>query len=240
MTATRPTRHVEHCMGTVFSFVIADEGDWSQALADAVAWLHQVDATFSTYREDSAVSRLRRGEAVHDPLVDEVLALCERYERETGGVFTAHLPGGLDPSGLVKGWSVEWASDLLREHGSANHAVGGGGDMQLAGEPEPGRPWRVGIADPFDSTRVVTTVEGRDFAVATSGTAERGLHVVDPRTGLPAQALASATVTGPSLTEVDVAATAAFVLGTEAAAWLERRGLHGILVDLHGSVTRTH
>jgi thiamine biosynthesis lipoprotein len=240
MTATRPTRHVEHCMGTVFSFAIADEGDWTEPLARAVAWLHHVDATFSTYRDDSAISRLRRGEVVQDPLVDEVLELCEHYESETGGAFSAHLPDGLDPSGLVKGWAIERASDLLREHGSRNHAVGGGGDMQLAGEPEHVRPWHVGIADPFDSSRVVTTVEGRDLAVATSGTAERGLHIVDPRTGQPAQGFASVTVTGPTLTRVDVAATAAFVLGADGATWLKAQGLHGIFVDLHGSLTRTH
>lgn len=212
-------------MGTVFSFAIADEGDWTEALRDAVAWLHQVDRTFSTYRPDSAISRLRRGERVEDPLVDRVLALCDDYEQQSHGAFSAQLPDGLDPSGLVKGWAVEWASDILREHGSHNHAVSGGGDMQLAGEPVPGRPWRVGIADPFDSTRVLTTVEGRDLAVATSGTTERGLHLVDPRNGAPARGLASATVIGPSLTQVDVAATAAFVLGHDAPGWLAEQGL---------------
>ncbi|MCU1601654.1 MAG: thiamine biosynthesis protein [Frankiales bacterium] len=239
VTAARPTRHVEHCMGTVFSFAVADEGDWTEAIADAVGWLHQVDATFSTYRPDSAVSRLRRGEDVHDPLVDEVLSLCERYERETDGAFSAHLPGGLDPSGLVKGWAVEWASGILREHGSANHAVSGGGDMQLAGAAAPGRPWRVGIADPFDPTRVLTTIEGTDLAVATSGTAERGAHLVEPGTGEPARALASVTVTGPSLAWVDVAATAAFVKGQGALDWLRAQRLGGIVVDLQGTVTRT-
>lgn len=239
MTSARPARHVEHCMGTVFSFAIADVGDWTEAIADAVGWLHQVDETFSTYRADSAISRLRLGDDVHDPLVDEVLALCERYERETDGAFSARLPGGLDPSGLVKGWAVEWASGILREHGSSNHAVNGGGDVQLAGEAAPGRPWRVGIADPFDPTRLLTTVEGTDLAVATSGTSERGLHLVDPSTGEPAQRLASVTVTGPSLGWVDVAATAAFVKGPAAIDWLRGQGLEGIVVDLHGTVTRT-
>lgn len=239
MTATSPTRHVEHCMGTVFSLVVADPGSWDTALAEVVSWLHQVDATFSTYREDSEISRIRRGGQSQDPLVAEVLELCRHYEQTTGGAFTADLPGGLDPSGLVKGWAVERASDLLRAHGSTNHSLNGGGDMQLAGEPEPGRPWRVGIADPFDSSKLLTTVEGRDLAVATSGTAERGSHLIDPRTGAPAHALASVTVIGPRLTEVDVAATAAFVLGDRAVEWLTEQGLEGIVVALDGTVTRT-
>ena len=236
--AVPPTRHVEDCMGTVFSFAIADPGAWQAALDEAVAWLHRVDATFSTYRDDSAISRLRRGEHVVDPLVSEVLSLCDHYERWTDGAFTAHLPGGLDPSGLVKGWAVERASGILRAHGSRNHAVNGGGDVQLAGEPSPGRPWRIGVTDPLDRSRLLTTVEGRDLAVATSGTAERGAHLVDPRTGGPALGLASVTVTGPSLTEADVAATAAFVLGDAGLEWLAGKGLGGIVVGLDGAVRR--
>lgn len=235
----RGTRHVEHCMGTVFSIVVADDGSWDGALAEVVSWLHRVDATFSTYREDSEISRLRGGEPSQDPLVAEVLALCETYERQTGGVFTAHLPGGLDPTGLVKGWAIERSSEILRRHGSHNHAVNGGGDVQLAGEPEPGRPWGVAVTDPFDRTRVLTTVNGRDAAVATSGTAERGRHIVDPRTGSSVDEVASVTVIGTHLTEVDVAATAAFVLGHDALPWLASRGLRGIVVDRGGTVTQS-
>jgi thiamine biosynthesis lipoprotein len=67
----------------------------------------------------------------------------------------------------------------LRERGSANHAVNGGGDMQLAGGAAAGAPWAVGIVDPRDAQRVLTTVTGHDLAVATSGTAERGAHIRD-------------------------------------------------------------
>ena len=232
-------RWVEPCMGTVFSLVVADEGEWSTALTEVVEWLHLVDRTFSTYREDSAISRLRRGESVDDSLVHEVLELCERYEEETDGAFSASFRGDVDPTGLVKGWAIERASEILRRHGSANHAVNGGGDVQAAGEPASGRPWRIGIADPGDSSRVLTTVEGRDFAVATSGTAERGRHIVDPRSGRPADAVASVSVIGASLTWVDVAATAAFVMGGDALAWLASKGLKGIVVELDGTVRST-
>jgi len=125
---------------------------------------------------------------------------------------------------------------LLRRHGSANHAVNGGGDVQLAGEAAPGRPWTVGIVDPNDRTRVLTTVEGRDFAVASSGAAERGAHIRDPFTGRPATGPAGTTAVGPSLTRADAYATAAFVMGRDAVRWITGvPGYAALLVDPDGA-----
>jgi thiamine biosynthesis lipoprotein len=226
--------HVEHCMGTVFTIDIRDPGGWDDAIGDAVGWLHSVDRVFSTYRPDSDICRIDRRElAVSDAdrRVQEVLDLCAEVHRETGGYFTALIQGHLDPTGLVKGWAIEGASDILRAHGSHNHAVNGGGDIQLAGERAPGEPWAVGISDPFDRSRVITTLTGRDFAIATSGTAERGAHIVNPFTARPATELASVTVTGTSLTRVDAYATAAFAMGAGAGAWLESMpGYDGFVV----------
>jgi thiamine biosynthesis lipoprotein len=241
-TVTPPrTVHVEHCMGTVFTIDIREPGEWAGAITDAVGWLHRVDAVFSTYRPDSDISRIRGGElraADADPEVGRVLELCGQVQRVTGGAFTA-MPGGrLDPTGLVKGWAIERASELLRGHGATNHAINGGGDLQLAGEAAAGRPWVVGISDPFDPSRIVRTVTGRDFAVATSGIAERGQHILDPFTGRPAAALASASVTGPSLTFADAYATAAFVLGRDALRWAEELdGYAVLLIDGTGEVS---
>jgi FAD:protein FMN transferase len=235
--------HVEHCMGTVFSIDIRDPGDWTDAVADVVGRLHHVDAVFSTYRPGSDISRLQRRElrlSDADPDVAVVLDLCADIQSETGGYFSARRGARIDPTGLVKGWAVEAASRRLRDHGSHNHAVNGGGDVQLAGEAAPGREWTVGVSDPHDRTRVLTTVTGRDFAVATSGTAERGAHVLDPFTGRPVTHLAAATVTGPSLTRVDAYATAAFVMGRSALAWIDTRPGHAaLLVDPAGAVTRS-
>ena len=244
MTVSAPalprTVHVEHCMGTVFSIDVRDPGSWALAIGAAVAWLHRVDGVFSTYREGSDISRIRRGElavADADPLVGEVLGRCARLAEETGGWFTAHWRGGgPDPTGLVKGWATERASDLLRSHGSRNHAVNGGGDVQTAGESAPGQPWRVGIVDPFDRTRVLTVVTGRDVAVATSGGAERGPHIIDPRTGAPAAGLASVSVIGPSLTRADAYATAAFAMGTGTWDWAQQRpGYQAVIVTPDGT-----
>lgn len=235
-------------MGTAFTIDIRDPGTWNAAISEVTGWLHHVDEVFSTYRADSDISRLRRGELPDagpgsaSPLVAEVLALCAQAEEETSGYFTISLPGGTDPTGLVKGWAIERASGILRRHGSGNHSVNGGGDIQVAGEASPahGQPWRVGISDPLDRTRILAVVAGRDIAVATSGVAERGYHIINPRTGAPADQLASATAVGRSLTLVDAYATAAFAMGPTALAWASMiPGIEIMLVAPDGAVSRT-
>jgi len=228
LTQAARTVHVEECMGTVFTIDVRDDGDWAVAIAEAVAWLHHVDEVFSTYRPDSEIRRLGRGDLRLKDTgeeVREVLALCEQVRLDSDGAFMTAPFGVLDPSALVKGWAIDKASRLLGSHGSANHAVNGGGDMQLAGEAAPGRAWRVGIAHPLRKGEMATVVGGRDLAVATSGTAERGPHIFDPGTGRPAIELASVTVVGERLTMVDAYATAAFAMGHRASAWVE--GLDG-------------
>jgi FAD:protein FMN transferase len=242
--ATAPrTVHVEHCMGTAFTIDIRDPGDWDAAVAEVVTWLHHVDAVFSTYRASSDISRIQRGELRvddADPDIGPVLDLCAHIQVATSGTFTAMPQGRLDPTGLVKGWAVERASQLLRRHGSANHGVNGGGDMQLAGEAAPGRAWVVGISDPRDRRRILSTLTGRDFSVATSGVAERGQHILDPFTARPATALASATVSGPSLTFADAYATAAFVMGRDATRWIgDVDGYEALLVHADGTTQQS-
>lgn len=235
--------HVEQCMGTVFTIDIRDPGDWDNAIRDVVGWLHHVDAVFSTYRADSDISRIGRRElrvSDADPLVATVLDLCAQAQAATGGYFTAFPTGGLDPTGLVKGWAVESASRLLRERGARNHAVNGGGDVQAAGEAQPDRPWSIGVTDPLDRARVLTVVTGRDFAVASSGTAERGAHIVNPFSGNPAEAVAGVTLIGDRLTEVDAYATAAFAMGHAALSWVESLdGYEALVVAKDGTVLAT-
>ncbi|WP_262698585.1 MULTISPECIES: FAD:protein FMN transferase [Streptomyces] len=232
-------------MGTVFSFDLRDPvtPPVRRALKEAVAWLHHVDEVFSTYRPDSVISRLGRAEPVPEryaPEVAEVFALCEEVAHTTGGWFS-HAPGGrLDPSGMVKGWAVERASRMLYEAGAHNTCVNGGGDVQLRGEAAPGTPWRIGIAHPTRPGELVAVVTGRDLAVATSGTAERGAHILDPHTGEPATALASLTLTGRGLTRTDAYATAAFAMGAGARDWVEALDGHeGLGITTAGDIWRT-
>jgi thiamine biosynthesis lipoprotein len=237
-------RHVEQVMGTVVSFDVRDaEGVHRErvaaGLAAAVDWLHRVDAVFSTYRTDSQISRLGRGEialADCDPEVAEVLALGAEAERVSGGWFSVRAGGALEPSGVVKGWAVERASQILRRAGSVRHSVNGGGDVQTSGEAEPGREWTLAVAHPLHPGAFATLVRGSGIALATSGTAERGAHILDPHTGRPVQSgLASVSVVGASLTAADIAATSAFAMGQAGRAWLEQQpGLEGFAVTVDG------
>jgi thiamine biosynthesis lipoprotein len=235
-------RFIQRVMGTVVSFDLHDPVSAS-TLADAQGWLDEVDAVFSTYRTDSDISRLDRGETRLtdcDPRVATVLELCARATAVTDGYFSATADGHLDPSGLVKGWAVERASDLLSNAGSRRHVVNGGGDIQTVGRSASKQPWRVGIADPFDRNRVLATVGVIDLAVATSGIAERGHHVIDPRTGRPAGHFASVTVICPRLTDADILATAAMARGPNALDWLEALpGVSALLVTAGGEVAST-
>jgi FAD:protein FMN transferase len=216
-------RHAEHVMGTVVSFDVPAQVGEPRAdgpLGQAVRWLHWVDDTFSPYREDSDVSLFGRGAL---PLADcapelaEVLEACAAVSARSSGYFTVTPGGTFDPSGYVKGWAIERAAAILTAAGSAEHSVNGGGDVQCVGD----RTWRVGIADPLRSGRLALVVAGRDFAVATSGVAERGSHIIDPHTGRPPVGLASITVVGTTLAETDAYATAAFAMGTAAREWVE-------------------
>lgn len=242
--AQAPIRRVEHCMGTVFSIDVREPGVTATVLHDAVALLHEIDARYSTYRDDSVISRLDRAEfslADCDDEVRGVLSECDRWQRETGGWFSARAAGRLDPSGYVKGWAIARVSELLVSAGSRNHCVNGGGDVQTVGSSVGGRPWQVGVVDPRERGRVITRVAGVGIAVATSGVAERGAHIVDPTTGRPAAgALLSLTVSSHSIVECDVLATAGFAMGERAAEWLAGRvGVVAFGVRADGSTFST-
>jgi thiamine biosynthesis lipoprotein len=222
-TPVRQVR-VERVMGTAVGVDVREPRVAETALDAFFAWLHEVDARFSTHRPGSEISRIGRGElapgAAH-PDVREVLERCEEVRRRSGGLFSVHRPdGGLDPSALVKGWSVERGARLLEDAGARNLCINAGGDVLARGEPETGRAWRVGIRHPEIADRLAAVLAVRDLAVATSGTYERGAHILDPRSGRPAGGLLSMTVLGPSLTLADAYSTAAFVMGCEGASWI--------------------
>ncbi|MGD1053300.1 MAG: FAD:protein FMN transferase [Candidatus Dormibacteria bacterium] len=227
---------VEPVMGTVVTIDVRDpelsDPGVDAAIDAAVAWLHRVDATFSTYRDGSEISRLGRGELQAGECsaeVREVLGLCAEVERSSGGCFDIHRGGRLDPSGLVKGWSVQQAAEMLRAAGARSFFIGAGGDVVTRGEAAPGQPWRVGVRHPEIAHQVAAVLEIGDLAVATSGAYERGEHIVDPRTGRAAAGLLSITVAGPSLTYADAFATAAFVMGEQGLSWVAGRDGYGAL-----------
>ncbi|MET7680817.1 FAD:protein FMN transferase [Streptomyces sp. NPDC005423] len=229
--APAAVRHAEEVMGTVFSFDIrgGQPEPVQAALEQAVAQLHRVDEVFSTYREDSQLSRLARDELTVrecDPEIAEVLELAAEAERLSEGWFSTRYRGPLDPTGIVKGWAAERAARMIAAAGVRGVSVNGGGDVQMLGTPGPHRPWRVGVSDPLRPgglAAVISTAGADELAVATSGTAERGAHIVDPRTGRSAVTdLVAVTVVAPRLTWADCWATAAFAMGArEGLRWLE-------------------
>lgn len=233
-------------MGTVVTFDLrarsAPEPP-AGAVARAVHWLHWVDATFSPYRSDSEICRIDRGElslAGAHPLVRDVLTRCEELRATTHGYFDVRAGGSLDPSGWVKGWAIERASALMAEAGWEDHLVDGGGDVRLRGYPAPGERWQVAIAHPFQRDAYCAVLSLGPGGVATSGTYERGFHVVDPHRGVPATALAAVTVVGPDLLLSDAYATAALAMGEQAPDWLAAlSGYEAMTVDAGGAVWTT-
>jgi FAD:protein FMN transferase len=246
---------VEHHMGTAISIATPDETDpgvFAAAGAAAFALIRHYDTVFSPYLPDSPVSRIRDGRLPLAQLpahpdgaaIREILALCAQFARESGGAFDAFAvgdPPAFDPSGAVKGWAAEAAAGVLTEHGVAHYALNAGGDVRVRGGRTPdGDPWRIGIADPHRPGQILTVATLADGAVATSGTAERGAHLWDPRTGRPATALAQVTVIGPDLALADGYATAAHVLGADCAGWLtalaERTGYQALVIAADGAL----
>jgi thiamine biosynthesis lipoprotein len=221
-----PRRRVEHIMGTAIGIDVRDPSVPAGVLDAAYGYLRGIDARFSTYRSESEISRLSRGDLTEvecSPEVRQVLALCDDLARSSGGAFDARrhrADGAIDPSALVKGWSIEEAAWMIGAAGAVNYTINAGGDILVKGEAAPGRAWRVGIRHPTAADRLAAILDIRDLAVATSGSYERGDHIVDPRTGQAARTLRSMTVVGPSLTYADAYATAAFVMGIDGLAWV--------------------
>jgi FAD:protein FMN transferase len=230
-------------MGTTVSFDVRDAGVGPEVLRSAHAVLEELEERFSTFRPGSEISRLGRGELPADechPDVREVLAACAVLRAESGGAFDAVRDGRLDPSGYVKGWAAERAADVLRAAGARDFTVNVGGDIVCAGEPEPGRPWRVGVRGPDDAGSVLLVLGVRDGAVATSGLYERGDHVAHGATGEVPAAWRSITVLAPDLATADAVATAALAMGEAGPAWAAARpGCEVAAVDAAGRLVTT-
>jgi thiamine biosynthesis lipoprotein len=230
-------RRVElEIMGMPIVVDVRDELD-PGALDRMFDLLREVDRIFSTYSDDSEISRLNRNELALDDAhadVREVLARCEELRVITGGFFDVNglVEDGVDPSGLVKGWAVDRAGDLLEAEGALNYSLNAGGDIRLRGAPLPGARWRIGIQHPSLRDKIAAIVEGNDLGIATSGAYARGEHVLDPHTGRPPEGVLSVTITGPELTTADAYATAAFAMGEDGPEWTASLGLYEAMTIL--------
>jgi thiamine biosynthesis lipoprotein len=206
-----------------------DEATVSAAVDEVEQFFFSVDRDFSTYKEDSQVSHIRRGELkIEDAseCVKQVWALCEFSRELTMGAFNPwKAEGGFDPSGLVKGWAAEIGAQMLVEAGVENVLINASGDIVLRGGRPDGGPWNIGIASPDDVEKYVKFFDVVDGSVATSGDYQKGAHIVDPHTGLIAIGARSATVIGPDGAICDALATALMVDGIDAQKWIGRAEL---------------
>jgi len=235
-------RHDERVMGTVVSFDVRPGdlplADAALALRRACVALARIDAIFSLWKPQSPMSRIRREElALADapPEVAEVLGRCAEAREQCAGWFDPWaMPGGLDPTGLVKGWAARQAMELLVSAGVAGVMVNAGGDVATAGAPVPGECWRIGVTDPSKRSdlRCVVASPG---AVATSGTYERGAHLTDPFERRPRARWRSATVIGPELDLADAYVTGLCAAGAIGARFMaDLDGYSAIVVDDDG------
>lgn len=200
----------------------------------------KVDERFSTYKSQSEISRLNRGEISLSGASEEmktVFELAEQTKQETRGFFDIKKPdGSLDPSGLVKGWAIHNASKLLEQAGVKEYYVEAGGDIQTAG-----KTWKIGIKNPFNQKEIIKVVHLRNLGIATSGTYERGNHIYNPHEkGQKIPDIIGLTVVGPNIYEADRFATAAFAMGKEGIMFIENLpGLEGFMVGKDGIGTAT-
>jgi FAD:protein FMN transferase len=228
-TSSRVVYYLEEVMGTVVVFDLYVESTLHRTEIDSLvdgarAILHRADDLFSTWKGESPVSRLRRGLAMLDDMPDEVvevLTLCARVRETSQGWFNPWaMPGGVDPTGYVKGWAAQEALRAFDHDGVVGAMVNAAGDIATRGRPGVNAPFRIGVTDPGVHGRLACVVDVH-AAIATSGTYERGQHLVDPFTQRPGARTASASVVGPDLGVADALATALAVAGSDFLAVLD-------------------
>jgi FAD:protein FMN transferase len=187
-----------------------------------------IDNQFSTFKSDSEISLYNQKKITDDQLSADmklVLKLCEDTRLATHGYFDINRPDGtLDPSGLVKGWAINNAADLIKSWGYQSYFVDAGGDIQVNGLNSQKKPWTIGIRNPQNRDQNIKIIacppECEAFGVATSGTYIRGQHVYDPFDSSPINEIVSLTVIGPNVYEADRFATAAFAMRDKGVAFI--------------------
>ncbi|MFI5311384.1 MAG: FAD:protein FMN transferase [Gemmatimonadales bacterium] len=150
--------------------------------------------------------------------------------------ITLDAPLVLDLGAVAKGLAIDMAARELTPF--EDFAIDAGGDLFFGGHNLEGAPWSVGIRHPRDEHELIETLNVSDVAVCTSGdyerrspAAEAGHHILDPRSGDSAAALASVTVIAPAAMVADALSTAAFVLGpVKGLELLERHGVEGLMM----------
>jgi len=209
--------------------------------AAVAAVFEEWETAFSLFRPESELSRVNRSDALVvavSPLFARALGVALDVAADTDGLVDPTLCGRwrevrvadrivlrppgvtLDLNGVAKSLAVDAAAELIADEGF----VSAGGDIAVRGP--------VDVALPHGGA--IRVVEG---GLATSGTASRGRHLIDPSTGRPSDSpWEQVTASGSSCLAADIAAKTAFLLGADGPAWLDERGIAGRLVSLDGEI----
>lgn len=237
-------KQVRMMMGMPIIVEVVDASVTIEVFDRVFDYFAYVDGKFSTYKSESEISRINRGElapkdASHD--MQLIFALAEQTRQETDGFFDIRHNARIDPSGIVKGWAIDNAAELLFDMGYENFYVDAGGDAQIMGKNAQGENWRIGIRNPFNPLQIVKALSLTDCGIATSGTYLRGDHIYNPhQADAPLDEILSLTVIGPDVYEADRFATAAFAMGYEGVDFIEGLdGFEGYMIDRHGQATLT-
>jgi thiamine biosynthesis lipoprotein len=231
-------------MGMPITIEVVDATAPADICERVFAYFRSVDQIFSTYKPGSEISRINNREITIEQASQDmrtIFALAEQTRHETNGYFDIVRDGVYDPSGVVKGWAIEQAAQIMRLAGCRNFYIDAGGDIQAVGKNSQSRPWRVGIRNPFNLHQIVKVLAISNRGVATSGTSIRGRHIYNPKTDGPLVTdVVSLSVIGPNIYEADRFATAAFAMGEEGIRFIERlEGFEGYMIDRHGQATFT-
>ena len=154
----------------------------------------------------------------------------------------------LDFGGFGKEYAADRAATLLMNEGAQHGLVNLGGDIRVIGPQEDGSPWSMGIRHPRQNDAVIASIPISSGALATSGDYERFFvddkqrfcHILNPKTGWPAQHWQSISVIAPMCVAAGAMATTAMLKGTDAIAILQGQGVSYLVVDAGGVITRSH
>ena len=231
-------------MGMPITLEVVDPGVTKQLLDEVYAYFQYIDEKFSTYKDTSEISLLNNGQISLEHAstdMQTVFMLAEEMRQKTDGYFDIWKKDRFDPSGLVKGWAIYHAAEIVSQKGWRNFYVEAGGDIQAWGKNDEGQDWRVGIRSPFQLDEIVKVIAITDCGVATSGNYIRGQHIYNPKDPeADLRDILSLTVIGPDIYQADCYATAAFAMGTAGIAFIgSLPGFEGYLIDQDHRATFT-
>lgn len=231
-------------MGMPITITILDISAQTGDFNEVFTVFKKIDSQFSPYKKTSEVSRLNRKELLLEDIsqeMREIFRLSDITKRESNGYFDIYRNGVLDPSGIVKGWAIQKAADMLKSKGFKNFYLDAGGDIQVSGKNADGKGWKIGIRNPFNRLEHVKTIRLLSGAVATSGTAMRGKHIYNPHAKYSAvDEIMSITVVASSIYDADRFATAAFAMGKKGIQFIQgKKDLEGYMIDKEGMATFT-